>query len=70
MANTASGSASYRAVGAGLCSEGDDAVAVDGPYSRNGVQIWSMVYRLVARPKHQSFFLFGARGTGKSTWLR
>ncbi|MCC7070025.1 MAG: ATP-binding protein [Deltaproteobacteria bacterium] len=29
-----------------------------------------MVDRLLARPAHQSFFLFGARGTGKSTWLR
>lgn len=26
--------------------------------------------RLIRRPTQQSFFLFGARGTGKSTWLR
>ncbi|MBX7116544.1 MAG: AAA family ATPase [Myxococcaceae bacterium] len=29
-----------------------------------------MFQRLVGLPKQQSFFLFGARGTGKSTWLR
>jgi predicted AAA+ superfamily ATPase len=29
-----------------------------------------MFQRLLSRPKQQSFFVFGARGTGKSTWLR
>lgn len=29
-----------------------------------------MFHRLVSRRTQQSFFLFGARGTGKSTWLR
>lgn len=29
-----------------------------------------MFRRLARRPTQQSFFLFGARGTGKSTWLR
>ncbi len=36
----------------------------------NGVPSWSMFHRLIRRPTQQSFFLFGARGTGKSTWLR
>jgi uncharacterized protein len=36
----------------------------------NGVQIWSMVERLINPLKTNSFFLFGARGTGKSTFLR
>lgn len=29
-----------------------------------------MFQRLLVRPRQQSFFVFGARGTGKSTWLR
>jgi predicted AAA+ superfamily ATPase len=29
-----------------------------------------MFQRLILKPTQQSFFLFGARGTGKSTWLR
>lgn len=33
-------------------------------------EMWSMFSRLVKIPKSQSIFLFGARGTGKSTLLR
>ena len=29
-----------------------------------------MFKRLLTAPKHQSFFLFGPRGTGKTTWLK
>jgi len=28
-----------------------------------------MINRLIKQPKNNSFFIFGARGTGKSTWL-
>src|SRR3990167_1260344 len=29
-----------------------------------------MYSRLIRAPKHKSFFLFGPRGTGKTTWVR
>ena len=40
------------------------------PYSQIGVQSGSMFQRLLNLPKNHSFFLFGARGTGKSTLLK
>lgn len=36
----------------------------------NGVQFWSMIHREISIARTRSFFLFGARGTGKSTLLR
>jgi hypothetical protein len=33
------------------------------------VMSWTPINRLL-KPPDRSFFLFGARGTGKSTWLR
>ncbi len=34
-----------------------------------GVLLWSMIHRLVNPIKSNSFFLFGARGTGKTSFL-
>ena len=34
-----------------------------------GRHLWRLVRRLFTAPK-ESYFLFGPRGTGKSTWLR
>ena len=31
---------------------------------------WSYVLRILSSPKNKSFFLFGPRGTGKTTWVK
>lgn len=41
-----------------------------GQYSIFSIIIWSMFHRIISPLKSSSFFLFGARGTGKTTFLK
>ena len=39
-------------------------------YGKNDIKMSDNIYNRLIKPPKQSFFLFGLRGVGKSTWVR